>query len=123
MLLQLYDACHHTPYSLYTSSPVSIITSASIRYRCTPKTREFRTRLLYRIAILWFQTIQLGNGLGLLLKQALSCYLKLCCTHTILLYYYLCLLSVTLSTNKCWYRYGTKKQLISEYNERNTKFS
>ena len=61
----------HTPYSLHTYSHVCIITCASIRYRCTLKTREFRTRLLYRIAILWFQTIQLGNGLGLLLKQAL----------------------------------------------------
>ena len=38
-------------------------------------------------------------------------------------YYYLCLLSVTLSTNKCWYKYGAKIKQISEYNERNTKFN
>lgn len=41
---------------------------------------------------------------------AFPCYLKLCCTHTIPLNYYLCLLSVTLSTNKCWYKYGAKNK-------------
>ena len=38
-------------------------------------------------------------------------------------YYYLCLLSVTLSTNKCWYKYGAKIKQISEKNKRNTKFN
>ena len=55
----------HTPYSLHTYSPVCIIICASIRYRCTLKTREFLTRLLYRIAILY----SLGMGLGCFLSK------------------------------------------------------